>query len=121
MEITNEFMMSMLGKSRQYTVLILRMTDKYDRTASRDSEQGRTIWQHGKRNFELRESGKLALVGPLLEPPYAGLGVFATDRAEAEAIMRGDPAIQAGLFSMEFVPWRAFPGDALPPMDPPAV
>ena len=119
MEVTNEFMMSMLGKSRQYTVVILRMTDKYDLAAPRESEQGRTIWQHGKRNFELRASGKLALVGPLLQPPYAGLGVFATDRNEAEALMRDDPAVKAGLFAMEFLPWRTFPGDALPPMEPP--
>ncbi len=118
MEITDDFMMSMLGKSRQYTVVILRMTEKYDRAAARDSEQARTIWQHGRRNFELRASGKLALVGPLLQPPYAGLGVFATGRDEAEAIMREDPAVKAGLFAMEFVPWRTFPGDALPPMEP---
>lgn len=112
-EITNEYMQQMLGKSRVFTVVLLTMTDKYDRDAAPDSEQRKTIWAHGRRNFELRVSGKMSLVGPLIKPPFAGMAVFNVSPEETRQIMDGDPAVQAGLFHVEIIPWRSFPGDTL--------
>lgn len=113
-EITNAFMREMLGKTQVFTVCLLRMTDKYDPNAGQDSEQYRTIVEHGRRNFALRAEGKMPLVGPLLAPPLAGLSVFATTREEAQSLMEADPAVKAGYFTFELVPWRTFPGDGLP-------
>jgi hypothetical protein len=112
--ITDAFMREMLGKSRAYTVLLLKLTDKYDPAALADSPQRKTIWEHGRRNFELRASGKMPIVGPLTKPPYAGLAVFAVSPAETDALMAEDPAVKAGYFTYEILPWRSFPGDALP-------
>lgn len=112
-QITDDFMREMLGKSRVFTVVLLTMTDKYDLDAAPDSEQRRTIWSHGRRNFELRASGKLSLVGPLMKPPLAGMAVFNVSPEETRRIMDGDPAVQAGLFHVEVIAWRSFPGDTL--------
>lgn len=112
-QITDEHMREMLGKSRVFTVVLLTMTDKYDLNAAPESEQRKTIWNHGRRNFELRASGKMSLVGPLMKPPFAGMAVFTVSPEETREIMDGDPAVQAGLFHVEIIPWRSFPGDAL--------
>jgi hypothetical protein len=55
-----------------------------------------------------------ALVGPIYAPPLAGLSVFTVSTEEANAIMEDDPAVRAGYFRFELVPWKTFPGDALP-------
>lgn len=112
-EITDEFMKAMLGKSRTYTALLLRTTAKYKPDAPPDSEQRRIIWEHGRRNFQLRESGVMPIVGPLLKPPYAGLAIFVVSAEETKEIMQGDPAVIAGYFEFEILPWRSFPGDLL--------
>jgi YCII-related domain len=112
-EITDDYMKQMLGKSRLFTALLLRMTEKYDLNAGPESEQRKIIWQHGKRNFELRASGVMPLVGPLTKPPYAGLAIFTVSPEETQRIMEDDPAVRAGLFSFEVMPWRSFPGDTL--------
>jgi hypothetical protein len=113
-EITDGYMREMLGKSKLFTVVLLRTTDAYDLDAAPDSEQRRVIWAHGKRNFELRASGVMPMVGPLMKPPFAGLAVFTVSPEETQAIMEGDPAVMAGYFSFEILPWRTFPGDGLP-------
>jgi hypothetical protein len=120
-EITRAYMTEMLGKSRLFTALLLKMTDKYDLTAGPDSEQRKTIWLHGKRNFELRDSGVMPIVGPLLKPPYAGFAIFTVSPEETQRLMEADPAVMAGLFTFETIPWRSFPGDALtePRFEPP--
>ena len=113
-EITDAFMLGMLEKSRQYCVVLLTPTAAYDPNAAKDSAQCRTSWAHARRNFELRAAGKMPLVGPILAPPYVGLAVFAVPAEEVAEIMEEDPAVKAGLFTFEIMPWRSFPGDALP-------
>jgi hypothetical protein len=112
-EITDSFMHEMLGRTRIFTVLLLRVTDKYDPNAPPDSEQRKLVWEHGRRNFQLRASGELALVGPAVEYPYAGIGVFNVPPTETARLMDEDPAVKAGIFSYELVSWRTFPGDKL--------
>lgn len=57
--------------------------------------------------------GKLLIAGPFQQPkeapehgPLAGIFLFDVEtREEAEALMRTDPAIAAGRFTMEVLPW----------------
>jgi hypothetical protein len=44
----------------------------------------------------------------------AGISIFDTDVAEAERIMSGDPAVQAGVLTFEVHQTQSFPGDRLP-------
>jgi uncharacterized protein len=47
---------------------------------------------------ELAHAGKLLLSGPTLDGEYGVAILKVTDAEEAEAIVRGDPAVTGGLF-----------------------
>jgi len=109
-EITDEFMRGELPKARSYAAVFLKAGPNYGSEGARA-----VIWEHGRRNFELRAAGKLALVGPITdESGYCGLGVFSTSLDEARSLMDEDPGVRAGIFTYEVHPWRSFPGDGLP-------
>ena len=61
---------------------------------------------------KLYESGKLILVGPLLDNGFIrGISVFqVASAAEARALAEADPAVQAGRFVVELYPWMAQQG-----------
>jgi YCII-related domain len=108
--ITDEFMREQLGRTREYTLVLLQATP-----ARQNPDADALVWEHGRRNFELRREGVLAIVGPLQDDgPIVGMGIFTTDPAETAEIMDGDPAVKAGIFTYEVHPVRSFPGDALP-------
>jgi len=108
--ITDEYMKQMLAKTRSYSLVLLRPTAK--RAAP---EADALVWEHGRRNFELRAAGRLAIVCPVTAPgDLAGLGIFDATEDEVRRIMDDDPAVRAGLFTYEVHPVRGFPGDALP-------
>ncbi len=73
------------------------------------------VWEHGRRNFALRDEGVLAVVLPVTDGcDVCGIGVFAATVDDTAAIMNDDPGVAAGVFSCEVHPCRGFPGDALP-------
>ena len=45
---------------------------------------------------------------------WGGVGIFDATVEEVQAIIDGDPAVQAGLLTYQVLPTRSFPGDALP-------
>jgi hypothetical protein len=81
-----------------------------------EARQGaRLVWEHGRRNFELREEGRLAIVCPVTDDSaLAGIGIFTGTPEEVAGLMDDDPAVKAGLFTHEVHPVRGFPGDGLP-------
>lgn len=108
--ISDEFMRGMLAKSKSYCAVILKAGPKY-----RDSDAPGIIWEHGRRNFALRQQGKLAIVCPVADgSDIKGIGIFASDLTETTRIMDGDPGVQAGILLYEVHSCRSFPGDALP-------
>ncbi|EUA38058.1 hypothetical protein I549_2760 [Mycobacterium avium subsp. avium 2285 (R)] len=73
------------------------------------------IWEHGRRNFGLRDDGVLAVVLPVSDgSDVCGVGVFAATVDETTRIMSEDPGVAAGVFTYEVHACRGFPGDALP-------
>ncbi len=108
-EITDEYMQEMLGKSKTYTAMLLRVTEK---AGEPDAEK--IIWEHGRRNFALRAEGKLPIVCPATdESDWAGIGIFDATPEEVDRIMADDPAIRAGLFTYELHPVSGFPTSSL--------
>lgn len=102
-------MREMLAKTRPYTVVILHKTPKRG-----DPSADKVVWEHGRRNFELRRDGKLLVVCPVSDgSDVAGLSVFSTDLEETRRIMEADPAVVAGIFTVETHAARSFPGDSL--------
>jgi hypothetical protein len=109
-EITDDFMREMLGRTAEFTVVLLRNGPNADA-----ENRAELQWEHGRRNFALRAEGTLAIVCPVMDgSELAGVGVFTTGTEETARIMDEDPGVQAGVFTYEVHPVRSFPGDALP-------
>jgi hypothetical protein len=107
--VTDEYMREMLRKTKPYTIVILRKTPKRD-------EEGADalVWEHGRRNFQLRRDGVMSIVCPITSKgDIAGLCIFNAGLKETGKIMNGDPAVKAGIFTYELHSARSFPGDAL--------
>jgi len=50
------------------------------------------VWEHGRRNFELRRDGILSIVCPVRdESDVSGIGIFSTSPEETRRIMDRDP------------------------------
>ena len=108
--ISDEVMLQGLSSTRAYTIAVLRKGPAYD-----PPRTDPIIREHGRRNFALRAAGLLAIVCPIADgTQMAGIGIFDADPPTVERILRGDPAIQAGVLTFEVHPSRSFPGDTLP-------
>jgi len=109
--ISDEQMRALLPTSRAYTAVVLKAGP------NKQAEGAQAIiWEHGRRNFELRADGVLAVVCPVTDDSeVSGIGIFALDEEQTRAVMDGDPGVQAGVFVYDLHPCRGFPGDALPP------
>jgi hypothetical protein len=109
-EFTDDQMLEKLAFTRQYSVVILRAGPRF-----LDDEADALIWEHGRRNFGLRDTGQLAIVLPASDDSdFCGVAVFTGTVEEAAASMAADPAVQAGVFAYEVHPCIGFPGDTLP-------
>ena len=53
-EITDEYIKALLSKSMDYTIVILKKTEKFHEPGTEKIK-----YQHGERNFQLRENGIL--------------------------------------------------------------
>ena len=107
--ITDDYMCEMLQTTKSYTIVILHEGPKGNEEGADD-----IIWEHGRRNFELRRDGILCIVCPIRdESDIVGIGIFSTDLEETRGIMDEDPGVKAGIFVYEAHPARSFPGDAL--------
>jgi hypothetical protein len=108
--ITDDYMRKMLQTTKRYTLVVLHRTSKR-------SEPGadKIVWEHGRRNFELRRDGFLCVVGPVIqdETDVTGVCIFSTDLKRTRRIMDEDPAVKAGIFTYEAHVIESFPGDAL--------
>ena len=108
--ITDEMMREQLGRTREYAFVTLSYGPERHAPGA-----DALVWEHGRRNFALRAQGKLALVGPLSGAgDIVGIYIFDGAADEARALMDGDPAVQAGLFTYRVYTLRSFPGDCLP-------
>lgn len=107
--ITDEYMRQMLAKSKQYCIVILKAgPQKHEEGAEK------IIWEHGRRNFELRAAGVLAIVCPVADgTDVSGVGIFDAPVAEVRKIMDEDPGVKAGIFVYETHVCRSFPGSSL--------
>ena len=108
--ITDELMMQMISQAKLYSIVLLKSGPKYGTPESQS-----IIWEHARRNFELREKGLLSIVCPVSdESDLKGLGIFNADMEQTKELMEGDPGVMAGVFSYEVHSARSFPGDSLP-------
>ena len=111
---TDEEMGQLLPTAKPYSVVILKKGPKFGPLSENDAAPG-IVWEHGRRNFGLRDDGVLAVVLPVTDDSdFCGIGVFAATVDDTTAIMDDDPGVAAGVFTYEVHPCRGFPGDSLP-------
>src|SRR5262245_44633993 len=109
-KITDEFMQQMLAASKTYCVMILRAGPKWNQPGAE-----KTVWEHGRRNFQLRAKGVLPIVCPVMDgSDIKGIGIFNASVEETRRVMDEDPGVQARIFVYEARLCRGFAGDALP-------
>ena len=110
-DFSDELMRERLTQTRPFVLVMLHKTALYD-----DSSAVRaTVWEHGRRNFVLREQGDLAVVLPCVDgSEWAGFGLFDGTVEHVRGLMDTDPAVVAGIFTYEAHEVRGFPGDGLP-------
>jgi hypothetical protein len=108
--ITDEFMRQMLTKTGNYSIVILKAGPHKN-----DEGVEKIIWEHGRRNFELRADGVLPIVCPVSDgSDVSGIGIFNAPIEEVKKIMDEDPGVKAGVFVYEIHACRSFPGACLP-------
>jgi hypothetical protein len=107
---TDAEMGQLLPSAKAYSVVILKQGPNYG-----DETAPAIIWEHGRRNFGLRDDGVLAVVLPVIDgSDVCGIGVFNATAEDTAAIMDDDPGVAAGVFTYRVHLGRGFPGDALP-------
>ena len=109
-EITDEFMIQMLSRARDYSLVIPKAGPNRSRPGAE-----KIIWEHARRNFILRARGVMPIVCPITDGgDLAGIGIFNADVDLAKSIMDQDPAVKEGILVYEVRSCRSFPGDCLP-------
>lgn len=109
-EITDDYMRDQLAQTKHYTLMMLRDGPRRDAP-----DRDKIVWEHGRRNFALRDDGVLAIVCPISDDsPWCGIGIFVAGQEEVARIMDDDPGVRAGVFEYELHPVRGFPGSTLP-------
>jgi hypothetical protein len=108
--ITDDIMRERISQTKTYTLIILHKTVKY-----KEPGMEKIVWEHGRRNFQLREEGLLSIVCPVRdESDLSGIGIFNATAEEVKRIYEDDPGVKAGIFTFEVHPCSGFPGDCLP-------
>ncbi len=99
-----------MPSAKTYSVVILKQGPE----VRRRYDTG-IVWEHGRRNFGLRDDGVLAVVLPVTDgSEVCGIAVFAATVDETTAIMGDDPGVAAGVFTYDVHSCLGFPGDSLP-------
>ncbi len=107
--ITDDYMTEMMGRTKSYTGVILRGTPKLAEPGAQA-----IVWEHARRNFQLRADGVLRIVCPVRDgSDVSGIGIFDASEDETRRIMDDDPGVLAGIFTYEVHATRSFPGDTL--------
>ena len=108
--ITDEFMRHMISNTKNYSIVILKAGPNRNLPGVE-----KIIWEHGRRNFELREDGLLSIVCPISDDSdVRGVGIFNAGIDEVKLLMDEDPGVKEGVFVYEIHACRSFPGDRLP-------
>src|SRR5437868_14267836 len=88
---TDELMRQMISKTRQYCIVILKAGPNNQTDVAE-----KIIWEHGRRNFELRADGVLPVVCPISDgSAVSGIGIFNATVEEVKKIMDEDPGVKA--------------------------
>ena len=95
------------GGMRNYVLALLK-TGPNDATIKDKEQRAKLFAGHMANINKLADEGKLAVAGPFADPDrkYRGLFILAVSKVEeARVLAETDPAIKAGIFVVEYIPW----------------
>ena len=108
--ITDDFMRQMISKTKTYSIVILKAGPNRNLPGVET-----IIWEHGRRNFSLREDGVLSIVCPVSNVrDISVIGIFNAVIDEVKSIRVEEPGVIEVVFVYEIHECRSFPGDKLP-------
>ena len=90
---------------KKYVLVILKTGPN---TTALEDEKKQLFAGHMANIQKLAKDGKLAVAGPFGKNDLTYRGIFILNCEtvdEAEALAKGDPAVQAGIFTCEYIPW----------------
>ncbi len=102
--VTDQEMQRLLGGAPKRFAFLLRPGPKFG------AETQALQWEHARNMFTLLRAGRLASVTALMDgTDVLGVGVMeASSKAEVEALLREDPAIQGARLSFEILSAASF-------------
>ncbi|GFG75845.1 hypothetical protein [Mycobacterium botniense] len=105
---TDDEMNQQMINARPYSLVILKPGPN-----SSDESAPSLMWEHARRNFGLRDAGVLAATLVVLDDSDLwGIRVLTGTVDDTVALMNEDPAVAAGIFTVEVHPCRGFVGGA---------
>lgn len=110
-------------RMRKYVVVLLRRGPAW--SAEKSAESAAIFQGHMAHLDAMAAAGKMVLAGPFDAPAGgeigtpAGLCIYTVEaREEAERLASEDPAVKAGRFTIEALPWYGPADITYPGMDP---
>lgn len=106
--VTDEQISALAATARPLSLAVLRWTDRRRQDGADAIEL-----EHQRRMVSLRAAGTIAVLSPVLSDTLAGVAVMTLSRDEADALMRDDPCVRAGMMTCEVYDSLGFPGDTI--------
>jgi len=108
--ITDDYMRDRWAQVKTYALMVLKRNPE-----SLDDDSRPIVWEHARRMMALQAAGIMPIVCPCSasDDTISGISIFNTNVNEARAIMADDPAVRAGIYTVEVHTCRSWPGDAL--------
>ena len=109
--ITDNYMHNRWAQVKTYTLMVLKQNAE-----SLNGDSRPIVWEHARRMMALQAARLVFIVCSCSSrtDPISGISIFNTNLDEARAIMADDPAVRAGIYTVEVHACRSWPGDALP-------
>ena len=102
---------------KQFWLVILKTGPK-DKEITDTAERNKIFAGHFANMGRLHSEGILKAAGPFGKNDFTWRGLFILDcktREEAEAYVKTDPSIAAGVFIVDIVPWYSEPSGSFAP------
>jgi len=107
-------------KVKQFWLVMIK-TGPNDNVITDSTERNKIFAGHFANMERLHKEGILKVAGPFGKNNFTWRGLFILDCAtieEAEAIVKTDPAVAAGIFVVDIVPWYSEPSGSFIPGKP---
>ena len=107
-------------KIKQFWLVILK-TGPMDKKITDTAERNKIFAGHFANMQRLHSEGILKAAGPFGKNDFTWRGLFILDcktKEEAEAYVKTDPSVAAGVFIVDIVPWFSEPSGSFTPGKP---